>query len=91
VNFLLALFALIGSFMVSYAQAKGEALQVATPPGSMKRQERWTFLLTGIFLSALLKNQVPVFLSLAVVAVGANYSALKRLCQIAKAASQRKR
>ena len=49
----LALLALLGSFMVSYATAKAEAMQVEPPRGAMRRTERCVYLLLGAALTPL--------------------------------------
>jgi phosphatidylglycerophosphate synthase len=45
--FACAMLALLGSFLVSYATAKAEALQIDVPGGQMRRPERATYLLLG--------------------------------------------
>jgi CDP-diacylglycerol--glycerol-3-phosphate 3-phosphatidyltransferase len=98
----LVLAALLGSFMVSYATAKAEALRVSPPRGAMRRQERATYLTAGIALSPLagklgatfpfqLAADVPVVLALVLVAVVANASAVHRLVRIAELANLRNR
>jgi len=91
----LALFALLGSFMVSYSSAKAEALSVEPPRGSMRRPERAVYLISGAALSALtvpfLENSArfapplayPMIAALALVAIVANFSAILRLRAIA--------
>ncbi len=49
----LALAALLACFMVSYASAKAEAMQVSPPRGLMRRHERAVYLICGSGLSAL--------------------------------------
>ena len=44
---ILALLALLGSFMVSYSTTKAEALNVNPPKGSMRRPERAVYLTLG--------------------------------------------
>jgi CDP-diacylglycerol--glycerol-3-phosphate 3-phosphatidyltransferase len=48
---ILCMFALLGSFMVSYSTAKAEALQVTPPRGNMRRTERALYLTLGAILS----------------------------------------
>ncbi len=48
---ILALFACLGAFMVSYSTAKAEALQVTPPRGNMRRSERALYLTLGAILS----------------------------------------
>lgn len=94
---LLALAALVGSFMVSYSTAKAEALSVSPPKGSMRRPERAVYLTLG---AALCPVTIPIFervreypiaighpmvLALGLVALLANVSAVERMWAIAKA------
>jgi phosphatidylglycerophosphate synthase len=92
----LILGALLASYMVSYASAKAEALQVSPPRGLMRRHERAVYLITGIgFSSAFggpLHAHVPalppdVFLiaGLAMVAVVGNLAAIIRFVRISRA------
>jgi CDP-diacylglycerol--glycerol-3-phosphate 3-phosphatidyltransferase len=93
----LALLALLGSFMVSYSTTKAEALNVDPPKGSMRRSERAVYLTLGAALStvtiAWLENHdefstpigYPMVLALGLVAVVANVSSIKRFRSIAKA------
>jgi CDP-diacylglycerol--glycerol-3-phosphate 3-phosphatidyltransferase len=92
----LALFALAGSFMVSYGSAKAEALAVAVPPGVMRRAERAVCLCAGVGLAALFAwaararalppwaARATLVATLAVIAVAANVSAIMRLRRIAR-------
>jgi CDP-diacylglycerol--glycerol-3-phosphate 3-phosphatidyltransferase len=90
----IVLLALVGSFMVSYATAKAEALGVPAPRGAMRRAERGTYLMAGSaftpIASTLFANspslalrEIPILLSLAIVAVVANISVVQRLAAIA--------
>lgn len=92
----LALAALLASFMVSYASAKAEAMQVEIPSGLMRRHERATYLLTGAGLTSLvgthLHTSFPVLppealliAAIAIVAVIGNIAAAQRLVRIARA------
>jgi CDP-diacylglycerol--glycerol-3-phosphate 3-phosphatidyltransferase len=90
----LALGAVLASFMVSYASAKAEALQVTPPRGLMRRHERSIFLIAGIGLvplvgPALTRHGVPYatpcLVSLAIVAVIGNAAAVVRLVRIGRA------
>jgi CDP-diacylglycerol---glycerol-3-phosphate 3-phosphatidyltransferase len=94
---LLALAALAGSFMVSYATAKAEALRVAAPRGAMRRLERAVCLSAGAALTPLAAmifprstvlglREVPMLVALAAVAVLSNASAVRRLWSVAHAA-----
>jgi CDP-diacylglycerol---glycerol-3-phosphate 3-phosphatidyltransferase len=92
---LIALFALIGSFMVSYSTAKAEALNVPPPPGVMRRPERAFYLIMGALFSALPLTPnlqadsepiaYPMLVALGIVAVFSNLSAIKRLLGVAEA------
>ena len=89
----LVLAALLGSFMVSYATAKAEALRVTPPRGAMRRAERATYLTVaaalvpfgggGVF-SWPWSPTLPVLAALGVVAMVANFSAVERLARTAE-------
>ena len=90
----IVLLALVGGFMVSYATAKAEAMGVPAPRGAMRRAERGTYLMAGSaftpIASTLFANspslalrELPILLSLAIVAVVANISVVQRLAAIA--------
>lgn len=90
----LALGAVLASFMVSYASAKAEALQVTPPRGLMRRHERSIYLIAGIGLvplvgPALVARDVPYatpcLVSLAIVAAIGNLAAVVRLVRIGRA------
>jgi phosphatidylglycerophosphate synthase len=93
----LALVALLGSFMVSYSTAKAEALSVRLPPGSMRRPVRMLYLTAGAALSVVMNRWLdqfglrpgrlgdPMVLAVALVAVTANISAVRRLWLVARA------
>jgi CDP-diacylglycerol--glycerol-3-phosphate 3-phosphatidyltransferase len=91
--------AILGSFMVSYATAKAEALGVEPPKGAMRRAERAVYVIFGCGLAPLwqlvvpgspsfatlsLGRELPVELAMAVVAVVANVSAVRRMLRIAE-------
>jgi phosphatidylglycerophosphate synthase len=87
----LALFALAGSFMVSYGSAKAEALAVPVPAGAMRRADRAVCLCVGAGATGVLGwaahhsrlpewlVRAPLLAALAMVAVVANGSAIRRL------------
>ena len=90
----IVLAALAGSFMVSYATAKAEAMGVEPPRGAMRRGERAAYLMTGASLTpicsaifvgspSLALRELPIILSLTVVAVVANISVVQRLTAVA--------
>lgn len=99
----LTLLALMGSYMVSYSTAKAEALQVTPPKGSMRRPERALYLILGAALSPLTIPWFeahrdyaapfghPMVITLCLVAVLANVSAIERLWAIAKIMRVRER
>jgi CDP-diacylglycerol--glycerol-3-phosphate 3-phosphatidyltransferase len=99
---LLALFAMAGSFMVSYATAKAEAMQVKAPSGAMRRPERSAYLITGLVLSPLSirfiepgfthpNRGLPIIFALGVIALVSNVSAIRRFMSIAQALKERSR
>jgi phosphatidylglycerophosphate synthase len=87
----LSLLALSGSFMVSYASAKAEALHLPVPPGLMRRPERAITLCLGVALAGMAQvmalglylpewaARVPLIAALTILAVFANASAMRRL------------
>jgi CDP-diacylglycerol--glycerol-3-phosphate 3-phosphatidyltransferase len=88
-----ALAAMLASFMISYASAKAEALQVSVPRGLMRRHERATYLTAAAGVTPLLGPAIharwPVLptttvfvVGLAIVGVVGNLSALQRLVRI---------
>ena len=90
----IVLLAIIGSFMVSYATAKAEAMGVAAPRGAMRRGERAAYLITGSAFTpvastlfagspSLALRELPIILTLTIVAVVSNISVLQRLSAIA--------
>jgi phosphatidylglycerophosphate synthase len=90
----LALGATLASFMVSYASAKAEALQVSPPRGLMRRHERSTYLIAGIGLTSMLGPALlarglpyitPCLVALGVVCVLGNAAAVLRLVRIGRA------
>lgn len=96
---LLCLAAILGSFMVSYATAKAEALGVEPPKGAMRRAERAVYVTFGCGVASLwqlvvpgspsfatlsLGRELPVELAIAVVGVVANVSAVRRMLRIAQ-------
>ena len=94
----LMLFAIVGSFMVSYSSAKAEIKQVEPPKGLMKRTERTIVLLLGCVLSGLSVHLIetpvsegvyiayPMVFAVFLVAFLSNISAVHRLKVIAEKA-----
>ena len=76
----IVLAAIIGSFMVSYATAKAEAMGVAAPRGTMRRGERAAYLIFGAAFTPVSKalfansaslalHECPIILTLTIIAV----------------------
>jgi len=98
---MIALFALAGSFMVSYSTAKAEALHIPPPPGIMRRPERAFYLTLGAALSTFpipwldsyfnFSKPVgyPLLLATFAIAVLSNISAIERLWTIGRAMRER--
>jgi phosphatidylglycerophosphate synthase len=95
---LLTLGAVLASFMVSYASAKAEALQVSPPRGLMRRHERGTYLIVGAGCTAMFGNAIHahwpdlpwsslMIAALAAVAVIGNGSAILRFIRIGRSLS----
>jgi phosphatidylglycerophosphate synthase len=86
-----ALFAIVGSFMVSYGTAKAEALNAPVPAGEMRRPERAVVLCVGTAITAVCApiadrvglargfGTLPLTLAVLAIAVVANASAVSRL------------
>lgn len=93
----ITLSAMAGAIMMSYAGAKAEALRVQAPGGPMGRHERALTLVVGAALVPIAaavgaRSAVPTWLSqlpltgaLALIAVVANASAIRRLAGVARA------
>jgi CDP-diacylglycerol---glycerol-3-phosphate 3-phosphatidyltransferase len=86
--------ALFGSFLVTYSTAKAEALQTTPPRGSMKRSDRLTVLILGTALAPLSSQWLektpgqfawPVLAAVALIAIMANASAIRRFTALARA------
>ncbi|HLD98767.1 MAG TPA: CDP-alcohol phosphatidyltransferase family protein [Bdellovibrionota bacterium] len=96
---ILTLFALLGSFMVSYSSLFARAEQVKLPPAkwSMRRPERLVYLVTGAALSPVTIPWLervrefpvaighPMVIALGVVAVFANFCAVEQFFHTMKA------
>jgi len=94
---LVALAAVLGSFMVTYSTAKAEALRAKPPRGSMKRSDRLTVLILGSALAPLSlfwlepagsRYAWPVLVAISLIAVLANASAFQRFGALARQLSQ---
>ncbi|HPL63015.1 MAG TPA: CDP-alcohol phosphatidyltransferase family protein [Syntrophales bacterium] len=88
--FFFALFALMGSMMVSYVKARGQSLGKTRSVGLMQRPERFFLLIAGSVLNAPLGFAFPQYpdiamtATLAVLAVLSNITALRRLYECKK-------
>lgn len=103
VHLLLAFAALLASFMVSYATAKAEALQVEVPNGAMRRAERAVYLTLGVGFVPITSwatarfdlppgvAALPVTAALALVALVGNVSAARRLFRVGQLAAAKER
>ena len=80
---LLAMTALMGSFMVSYARARAEGVDVEVKIGLFTRMERIIAILIMLLVPALL---IP---GLWILAIGTNFTALQRLWFVYKTLKQR--
>ncbi|MCR4994694.1 MAG: CDP-alcohol phosphatidyltransferase family protein [Bacteroidales bacterium] len=76
---LVTFLALLGSVMVSYVRARAEGLGVECKTGLMQRPERVVITCLGCLLSGLFACSSILGWSLAVIALFANATALKRL------------
>lgn len=91
----LVLAATLATYMISYASAKAEALQVAPPRGLMERRERAVYLVVGAGLSSLVGGWLavrwnvpataPELVGLGVVATVGNAAGVVRLVRIGRA------
>jgi len=90
----LVLAAILASFMISYASAKADALQVPSPRGLMRRHERSFFLIIGAGLVPLvgptlvardLPYVTPSLVAVGIVAVIGNPAAVLRLVRVGRA------
>ena len=90
----LVLAALIASYMISYASAKAEALQVTPPRGVMRRHERAMYLIIGVGITplvgpALVDRGLPYatgcLVAVAIVGVVGNFAAVQRFVRIGRA------
>jgi CDP-diacylglycerol--glycerol-3-phosphate 3-phosphatidyltransferase len=91
--------AILGSMLVSYSQAKGEAMGVELPRGWMRRPERALYLGGSAVLSPIVTGpweaggpaplHYPVLAALCLVAVFANATALRRFVVLCRTLSAR--
>lgn len=93
----LALAAIVGSFMVSYASSVERELDVAAPPGPMRRAHRLAYLIIASACAPLVRRAFDdrhaelfvVFLAVGAIAVVGNVSAVRRLLAAARVAAAR--
>lgn len=93
---LITLFAMLGSFMISYSSAKAQAMGITPPRGSMKRSDRLVYLILGGSLASLsvaffedpisTPVGVPMVFVLVMIAILSNISAIQRLKALAVSA-----
>jgi phosphatidylglycerophosphate synthase len=76
-SMILTLMALIGSLMVSYSQAKSDAMRVAVPSYWMRRPERVAYLGIAALLSPVTSGYL-MLVALAVVAILTNITVVRR-------------
>ena len=92
----LTLTALFGSLMTSYTTAKGEAMHVTLPRGSMRRAERAVYLLVASGLVAITRvvfagspshalRELPMIFALSLVAAVTNVGVVQRFFTLADA------
>lgn len=74
----LAMFALLGSLMVSYARARAEGINVEMKEGMLTRFERIALLIIGLGLTAFF-GDAPLLIVLAFLAVFTNLTAIQRM------------
>jgi CDP-diacylglycerol--glycerol-3-phosphate 3-phosphatidyltransferase len=92
----LTLAAIFGSLMFSYTTAKGEAMQVTLPRGSMRRAERAVYLLVAAGLTPITRvifagspshalRELPILVALMLVALVTNVGVVQRFGAMAAA------
>ncbi len=88
---LLALFALIGSYLVSYVRARADDSKVAVSVtvGWFSRLERVAVILVMTLAAGILQSAQPLEIGLVILAVGANLTALQRLRYVYSALKNR--
>ena len=87
----LAIFAFLGSTMVSYTRARAEGLGVECKVGIMQRAERMVFLSSGSILGSLFKVFDPAIIGvLVLIAIFSNIAALQRTFYVRKVEKQKK-
>ncbi len=89
---LLAVLAMLGSYMVSYVRARAEAadVDVRATVGLLTRVERSVILVLILILTGLLENPEPMRIGLAILMVGTHYSWIRRLDYVRLSLESRK-
>ena len=98
VQIMIALAALLASFMISYTSAKAEALQVSAPRGLMRRHERATYLTIAAGITPVIgpwaharwpevPSTIMFAIGLAIVGGIGNLAALQRIVRIHRGVS----
>ncbi len=105
VMLVLTLAAMLGSYLVSYATAKAEALGVPPPKGAMRRAERAVYIIhgctytpvAGLFWPSITgplqlrpSRELPIEAAILVVATVTNVSSVRRFLRIADALRARR-
>ena len=81
--FTLIIFAITGSFMVSYTRARAEGLGIECKIGIMQRPERMTYLALGAILGAVPHtDHFLMILALWLIAILGNYTVIQRIVYI---------
>lgn len=86
-----AIFAFLGSTMVSYTRARAEGLGIECKIGIMQRAERMVFLSLGSIVGSLFKVFDPAIIGvLIMIAVVSNFTAFQRTFYVKKVEKQKK-
>ncbi len=88
---MLALFALIGSYLVSYVRARADdsVVAISVTVGWFSRLERVAVILAMTFAAGILRSERPLEIGLVILALGANLTALQRLRYVYSALKDR--
>jgi len=86
-----AIFAFLGSTMVSYTRARAEGLGIECKIGIMQRAERLAFLSLGSIIGSLFKVFDPAIIGvLGIIVVASNITAFQRTFYVKKVEKQKK-
>jgi len=87
----LALLALVGSFLVSYIRARAEDAKVGLQVtiGLLTRVERVTIILVMILAAGLLENPIALEIGIVILAIGTHWTAWQRLLFVYRALRDR--